>query len=84
MFFKKNHFFNLNVHQELVLDGRQIAQIDALLGFSAEVERILNTLPCRPVFTAIELCFEELITEFNASFEFHGSYVSFQFGGILR
>lgn len=39
-----------------------------LLGSTDEIERIFSILPYHRVFTIDEPCFEELITEFYASF----------------
>lgn len=44
---------------------------------------MLNTLSYRRVFTATKPLLEELIIKFYTSFEFHDSYVLFQFIGIL-
>lgn len=44
---------------------------------------MLSILPYR-VFTVNEPCYGELITEFYASFEFHGSHTMFQLRGMMH
>lgn len=45
--------------------------------FADEIDRMLSILPYHRVFMIDEPCYEELITEFNTSFEFHDSHVLF-------
>lgn len=51
--------------------------------FADEIERMLSILPYHRVFMIDEPCYEELITEFNTSFEFHDSHVLFQLEGVM-
>lgn len=70
---------------QIILYGRYIdIDVVRLLGFVDEIERILSILSSHHIFTIDEPCYEELIKEFYASFEFHGSYVVFQLGGVMH
>lgn len=55
-----------------------------ILGFSDEIECMLSVPPYHRVFMFTEPCYEELITEFYALFEFHYTYVAFQLGVELH
>lgn len=68
---------------QTILHGLRIdMDVVRLLGFTNEVEQILSILPYYRVFTIDELCFEELITEYYASFEFHGT--NMMLGGAMN
>lgn len=53
-----------------------------LVGFTTEVERMLNGLLYRLIFTITKPCYKEIITECYALFEFHGTYITFMLQGI--
>lgn len=68
-----------------ILHGRRIhLESVRLLGFADEIGRILSRPSYQRVFTIDNPCYEELITEFYAFFEFHGNNVMLQLGGVMR
>lgn len=67
-----------------ILHGRHIdVDVVRILSFSNEVECMLWVPPYHEVFTISKPCFEELIIKFNATYEFHGTYIAFKLRGTL-